>query len=275
MEEEQRQANVSLSKFAEAVDELQKTLRPALSAVDALRASSNEGDLDAMSRARLHISLCYAVNTLFCMYLRTQGVDPSTHPVADELARIQEAFMRMRRVEAGLSVDHRRAPDRDRRRHIVNAKKAASKLGGLVFPEEAELVNALKQQKSKRKWEEDEDEGNVKKDVNMVRSESEDNDSEDESQPKKENLNSEQKQGNGTSSIARQSDSESDVGDSEDEKEVRNKKLKKDRKKAKKEKMGKKEKTAKKERENAEEGGTAEKRERKRRKKEEKRRKSS
>lgn len=146
MERSHQQAHLSLTKFSYAIEQLQRTLRPVLSAIDGLRSSSNEEELDALSRTRMHISLAYAVNSLFCMYLRTQGVDPATHPVAEEIARVQDAFMRMRKVEAGKSTSHKQQPKRDRRKHIANAKKSAARLAALVFPEEDDLLRALQGQ---------------------------------------------------------------------------------------------------------------------------------
>ncbi|KAI0558188.1 nuclear nucleic acid-binding protein C1D [Gracilaria domingensis] len=143
MERSHQRAQLQYNKFSYALEQLQRTLRPMLSAIDSLRSAGNEEDLDPMSRARMHISLAYAVNSLFCMYLRTQGVDPATHPVAEEIARVQDAFMRMRKVEAGESTEHKPKPDRDRRKHIINAKKSAARLAALVFPEEDDLLLAL------------------------------------------------------------------------------------------------------------------------------------
>ncbi|CAN8064815.1 unnamed protein product [Agarophyton chilense] len=143
MERSHEDAQLEYTKFSYALEQLQRTLRPALSAVDSLRSAGNEEDLDPLSRARMHIALAYAVNSLFCMYLRTQGIEPSTHPVAEEIARVQDAFMRMRKVEVGESTDHKPKPDRDRRKHIVNAKKSATRLAALVFPEEEDLLRAL------------------------------------------------------------------------------------------------------------------------------------
>lgn len=158
MEAEKQEAESALTKFSSALDELEGGVRPVLAAIDGLRSTANDDELDAMSRARLHISLCYAANTMFCMYLRTQGIDPLVHPVVDEITRVQEAFMRMRKVEAGLSADHQPPPDRDRRRHIQNAKKSAAKLSALVLPEEGDLLRALyKRKKRQRVSDEDPD----------------------------------------------------------------------------------------------------------------------
>ncbi|PXF49050.1 Nuclear nucleic acid-binding protein C1D [Gracilariopsis chorda] len=143
MERSHQQAQLALTKFSYAVEQLQRALRPVLSAIDGLRSSSNEEELDAISRTRMHISLAYAVNSLFCMYLRTQGIDPATHPIAEEIVRVQDAFMRMRKVEAGESTSHKQLPKRDRRKHIANSKKSAARLAALVFPEEDDLLRAL------------------------------------------------------------------------------------------------------------------------------------
>lgn len=156
MEAEKQKAKAALANFSSSLDELEGTVRPVLSAIDSLRSTANEDELDAMTRSRLHITLCYATNVLFCMYLRTQGIDPLVHPVVDDITRVQEAFMRMRKVEAGLSADHQPMPDRDRRRHIQNAKKSAAKLSALVFPEEGDLLRALYRQKKRQRVNADE-----------------------------------------------------------------------------------------------------------------------
>lgn len=132
-----------MTAFGKSLDELEGELRPLLSALDGLRAAGDEEEVDALSRARAHITLAYAANSLFCMYLRTQGVDPATHPVADEITRVQEAFMRMRKVQAGLDAGHQKPPDRDRRKHIQAVKRSEAKLSALVLPEERDLVRAL------------------------------------------------------------------------------------------------------------------------------------
>lgn len=161
MEAEKERCETALSKFSSSLDELEDTVRPVLTAIDNLRSAASDDELDAMSRSQLHITLCYTTNVLFCMYLRTQGIDPLVHPVVDEITRVQEAFMRMRKVEAGLSADHQPMPERDRRRHIETVKKNAAKLATLVFPEEGDMLMALyKQKKRQRVTNADSDEEN-------------------------------------------------------------------------------------------------------------------
>lgn len=142
MEQEFEDAELSLKKFAESFAVLKESVEPLLSTLDKLRSSDDNDDSDGLHRARLHIALCYSVNSLFCMYLRTQGVDPMTHPVSDEIVRVQEAFLRLRNVEAGQLSDQKNRK-RSNKVDIVNAQLQAAKLASVVFPEATELLQAL------------------------------------------------------------------------------------------------------------------------------------
>lgn len=164
MKPEKAEAEAALTNFSSSLSQLETTIRPVLEALDDLRSSGNEDDLDAMTRARLHISLCYSANSLFCMYLRTQGIDPETHPVADEITRVQEAFMRMRKVESGQSADFQPPPNRDRRKHITKVKASEGKLSALVFPEEGDLLRALMNRTKLEKSNDGESGGNIGED---------------------------------------------------------------------------------------------------------------
>lgn len=168
MEEEKQEAEKALNNFSTSLDNFQKVVQPLLSALDTLRASGGEQDLDALSKARLHITLCYTVNTLFCMYLRTQGVNPMSHPVADEITRVQDAFLRLRKVEAGVSTKPKPKPKRDIKLHVAKAKLAVEKLSSVVFPEEVHLLNALRNSiKRKRFHSTDDDEQSAHTDEEM------------------------------------------------------------------------------------------------------------
>lgn len=151
MEKEKKAAEKALTKFSTSLDTLQTAVQPVLSSLDTLRTSGAEESLDALSKARLHITLCYTVNSLFCMYLRTQGVDPNTHPVSEEISRVQDAFLRLCKVEANVPLEPKRRPKRDTSLHIAKAKIAADKLSAVVFPEEVQLLHALRNTATKRK----------------------------------------------------------------------------------------------------------------------------
>lgn len=148
MEQEIEQAESSLKKFTEALGVLKDHVQPLLTSLDKLRSLEDDESIDGLHRARLHIVLCYTVNSLFCMYLRTQGVDPLTHPVSEEIVRVQEAFLRFRKVVDGQSVDSLK-PRRRTNRDIVNAQLEAAKLGSIIFPEESELLKALRNEQTK------------------------------------------------------------------------------------------------------------------------------
>ncbi|CAN0309864.1 unnamed protein product, partial [Hapterophycus canaliculatus] len=54
--------------------------------------------VSAADRAKLSLQVAYGVSSLFYMFLKTQGVSPSSHPVKSELDRIRGYFGRLKRV---------------------------------------------------------------------------------------------------------------------------------------------------------------------------------
>lgn len=56
--------------------------------------------LSPLESARLHLMVAYAVNTLFYMYLRTQGISPANHPVLEELARVKQYVRKVKQASA-------------------------------------------------------------------------------------------------------------------------------------------------------------------------------
>ncbi|KAI8985097.1 hypothetical protein BDB01DRAFT_721760 [Pilobolus umbonatus] len=52
--------------------------------------------LPLAERCEFEILLSYALNTLYYIYLRTQGSDPQSHDVMTELARIQDYIMKIK-----------------------------------------------------------------------------------------------------------------------------------------------------------------------------------
>lgn len=151
MESGTEHARHTLSNFAHSVTKLDDTIATLLTTLKTLRtatpgdddANSVVSEMDALSRARLHITLTYTVNTLFCMYLKAQGIEPSSHPISTELSRVQDAFLRLRKVEAGKSTKHVPAPRRNVRENVAKLKLAEKELAMLIFPEENRLFKAL------------------------------------------------------------------------------------------------------------------------------------
>lgn len=52
-----------------------------------------------LDSARLHLMIAYAANSLFWIYLRTQGVKVQNHPVKAELERIKVALRKVKEAE--------------------------------------------------------------------------------------------------------------------------------------------------------------------------------
>lgn len=159
MEEEMREADKLLSNFSTKLDEVEDLLQPLLKNLDTVRTASSESkdDFDALSLARLHITLCYTLNSLFCMYLRTQGVDPVSHPIMEHIDRAQDAFLRLRKVEAGIGSTKNPKPKRNVKEHIARTNLALEKLALVVFPEEYQLLQALRNREKHKQFENDKD----------------------------------------------------------------------------------------------------------------------
>ncbi|XP_063088616.1 nuclear nucleic acid-binding protein C1D-like [Cavia porcellus] len=75
--------------FTGAVDEMLKTLM-SVSRKELLQK------LDPLGQAEVDLLSTYTLNSMFWVYLATQGVNPKEHPVKQELARIR---VRMNRVK--------------------------------------------------------------------------------------------------------------------------------------------------------------------------------
>lgn len=76
---------ISLSNFENSFNELEKKLEP----IFAIPARQVKTQLLPLERAELHVTLAFAANALFTMYLRTQGLSPERHPVTREVDRVK------------------------------------------------------------------------------------------------------------------------------------------------------------------------------------------
>lgn len=55
--------------------------------------------LSTDDRIKYDLLLSYSLNSLFWLYLRTQGVDPSKHAVKSEIDRVREYFAKAKQVQ--------------------------------------------------------------------------------------------------------------------------------------------------------------------------------
>ena len=85
-----------------AVDEMLKTMTP---------VSRNEllQKLDPPEQAKVDLVSAYSLNSMFWVYLATQGVNPKEHPVKQELERISVYTNRVKEI-----TDKKKAGDLDR-----------------------------------------------------------------------------------------------------------------------------------------------------------------
>ncbi|KAJ9587619.1 hypothetical protein L9F63_018940 [Diploptera punctata] len=81
-----------IKHFHESVDEIGEFVRNA--------CESNVYDkLSLDDKVKYDLFLSYSLNTLFWMYLRTQGVDPLKHPVKNEIDRIREYNVKTKEIQ--------------------------------------------------------------------------------------------------------------------------------------------------------------------------------
>jgi hypothetical protein len=80
------------TEFTLALSSIEDLLQPLIENKEIL----NTKEMSPKDRAKLNLCCAYTVNTLFYMYLKTQGIDPNEHPVRDELKRVQEYMNKLR-----------------------------------------------------------------------------------------------------------------------------------------------------------------------------------
>ena len=67
------------------------------------------GGLPPLESARLHLMVAYTINTLFYMYLKTQGIPSANHPVLAELERIKGYIRKVRAASQEAEASQRQA----------------------------------------------------------------------------------------------------------------------------------------------------------------------
>ncbi|XP_063470817.1 nuclear nucleic acid-binding protein C1D-like [Symphalangus syndactylus] len=84
-----------LSVFANSIDSVDEMLKNMMS------VSRNEllQKLDPFEQAKVDLVSAYTLNSMFWVYLVTQGVNPKEHPVKQELERIRVYMNRFKEIE--------------------------------------------------------------------------------------------------------------------------------------------------------------------------------
>ena len=95
----------ALEDFYRSMNTLEETLGPLL------RESSEQihEKLDVLDRAKLDLMIVYAMNSMFWMYLITQGISPKEHGIKHELDRVKDYMKKIKDVgdkkTASLKID--------------------------------------------------------------------------------------------------------------------------------------------------------------------------
>ncbi|KAJ5780971.1 hypothetical protein N7457_006131 [Penicillium paradoxum] len=84
-----------LEQLDDNVDDLEAVLQPLLTST-LLKSSSK---LPVMDKAKLHVLITYALESLIFSYLRLHGVDVKQHPVFRELTRVKQYFEKIKVLE--------------------------------------------------------------------------------------------------------------------------------------------------------------------------------
>ena len=77
------------------IDDLEESLAPILNST----LSHSTSKLPLLDKAKLHVLVTYAIESVLFSYLRLNGVEAKTHPVFQELARVKEYFGKIKTAE--------------------------------------------------------------------------------------------------------------------------------------------------------------------------------
>ncbi|XP_078001140.1 nuclear nucleic acid-binding protein C1D-like [Glandiceps talaboti] len=87
-----RDAFVAFRSSLTGVDDIFKPL------LDTSLSEIQEKVTDPLDKAKLDLVAAYAINSMFWMYLTTQGINPKDHPIKQELDRIRNYMNRVKQI---------------------------------------------------------------------------------------------------------------------------------------------------------------------------------
>ncbi|XP_046847743.1 nuclear nucleic acid-binding protein C1D-like [Xenia sp. Carnegie-2017] len=134
----------AMKDFHHSFGSVEETLEPLL------RSSNDElhEKLDVLDRAKLDLMVVYGINTMFWIYLITQGVNPKEHGVKHELDRIKNYMKKVKdvseRKKASMKID------KDAARRFVKGALANPKASEVVSDKEKRAKTTKQKNKNKR-----------------------------------------------------------------------------------------------------------------------------
>lgn len=82
--------------------------------------------LSPLEVARMHLMVSYTINTLFYVYLKTQGLPTASHPVLEELERVKAYIRKVKEVSQAQAQARGAAPEAAAQRFISDALAGTS-----------------------------------------------------------------------------------------------------------------------------------------------------
>eukprot|EP00216_Chloropicon_sp_CCMP2111_P003070 CAMPEP_0198240154 /NCGR_PEP_ID=MMETSP1446-20131203/5353_1 /TAXON_ID=1461542 ORGANISM="Unidentified sp, Strain CCMP2111" /NCGR_SAMPLE_ID=MMETSP1446 /ASSEMBLY_ACC=CAM_ASM_001112 /LENGTH=154 /DNA_ID=CAMNT_0043922847 /DNA_START=114 /DNA_END=578 /DNA_ORIENTATION=- len=135
--DEEGDAGEQIARFEKVFEKLEGNLAKLME----IDAEELEQKCNPIERAQYNVVLAKAINVLYAMYLKTQGIDPDKHPVAKELERIAKYGDKLKAADSSgpkLSLDSEAAL-----RFLDRSLPDLS-------PEKKKALKELKKKKSKR-----------------------------------------------------------------------------------------------------------------------------
>lgn len=126
----------SLDKTLLGCDEILQTLTKV-----PLQDSKNK--LEALESAKLDLTATYAINSLFWIYLVTQGVNATDHPVKHELDRIKKYMTKVRDTEAKVKGASMKLDKQAAKRFVASALQIEKDDGKQETPKKTETPKEI------------------------------------------------------------------------------------------------------------------------------------
>jgi exosome complex protein LRP1 len=111
----------TLSACQEAVNNIRNHLEMLLVTKDPVNLAEATNELSQIDSAKLHFGLAYTLDSLFFMYLRLSGINPSTHAVSKELERAKSYSAKINKAVGKLPPKPTLAVDLQASLRMVNA----------------------------------------------------------------------------------------------------------------------------------------------------------
>jgi exosome complex protein LRP1 len=140
----------TLAQFDDSIGKLETALDPLFKT----KLADVAERLSPQDNAKLNILYAYAINTLFYMFLKTQGVPPNDHPVKAELDRVRNYIKKLKdlssKKEDGPTMKVDVQASARMINHAIQSPKPSAK-------EDARPSSASKKRKSPEKVDESDD----------------------------------------------------------------------------------------------------------------------